>query len=487
MRVQSGLFPLRFLGFGFFWGWLFLVNISPSPLIGSAAGIGDVPFEMVELAARLVFLIGAMAVSNRITSIRNWAPVAIAAGIAGACVSPVVLLLGSPFAVTCAALVSAFAESVLFLMWMTFFGYMKLGETLLLLVSSYAIGATLCLASIFLGDAAMVACAVALPLASCAAMVMARRYGDLVREKSERPFDRSAIPANEDAHRSPSFVKMTIGLALYSFSFALYLGIALFLSDRFLFGYVVEPTCAIALACIVLAFVKLSHSPTKPYTLYRTVPPLMGVGFAMLATGSSQPLFAGFFITLGFLLFEALTYNDYCNIVKADNSSLLRAIAGARLSSSAGMLLGWAVGYGIQPIMEANGSSTILAVFALLLVLLIATIVFTDQDRKTLASIADDRAVREESEAIVPKEEFFSRFAETIGLSKREAEVLDLLLSGRTTSYAAEKLFVAESTVRAHVHNIYRKADVHSRMELMDAFDEFWSAHRSEIGRSDDL
>ena len=174
------------------------------------------------------------------------------------------------------------------------------------------------------------------------------------------------------------------------------------------------------------------------------------------------------------------------NIVKANNTSLLRAIAGARLSSSAGVLLGWAVGYGMQPIMEANGSSTILAVFALLFVLLIATIVFTDQDRKTLASIADDRAVREESEALVPKEEFFSRFAEAIGLSKREAEVLDLLLSGRTTSYAAEKLFVAESTVRAHVHNIYRKADVHSRMELMDAFDEFWSAHRSEAEKSDD-
>ena len=173
------------------------------------------------------------------------------------------------------------------------------------------------------------------------------------------------------------------------------------------------------------------------------------------------------------------------NIVKADNTSLLRAIAGARLASSAGMLLGWAVGYGMQPVMEVNGSSTILAVLALLFILCIATIAFTDVDRKTLASIADERAVQEEAEPIVPKEEFFPYFAESIGLSKREEEVLDLLLSGRTTSYAAEKLFVAESTVRAHVHNIYRKANVHSRMELMDAFDVFWSARRSEAEKSD--
>lgn len=194
MQAQSGLFPLRFLGFGFFWGWLFLVNISPSPLLGSTKGIGNVPFEMTELAARLLFLIGAMVVSSRITRIRNWVPVAIAAGITGACVAPVVLLSDTPGIVTGAALVSAFAESALFLMWMTFFGYMKLGETLLLLVSSYAIGAVLCLAAIFLGDTAMTACAVVLPLASCAALIMARRYGDAVKEEPEHAADRGPFP-----------------------------------------------------------------------------------------------------------------------------------------------------------------------------------------------------------------------------------------------------------------------------------------------------
>ena len=48
------------------------------------------------------------------------------------------------------------------------------------------------------------------------------------------------------------------------------------------------------------------------------------------------------------------------------------------------------------------------------------------------------------------------------------------MIAGGTTSFAAEKLFIAESTVRAHVHSIYRKCGVHSRMELMDAFDECW-------------
>lgn len=182
---------------------------------------------------------------------------------------------------------------------------------------------------------------------------------------------------------------------------------------------------------------------------------------------------------MGFLIFELLAYNDYCNIVKADNASLLKAIARARLASSIGMLLGWIVGYGAQPVMEAAGSGTVLAVFALFAVLCTATLVFTDRDRQALVSIADDQAISEESDTSMRKEDFYDGFSESIGLSKRESEVLSLLLSGRTTSYAAEKLFVAESTVRAHVHNIYRKADVHSRMELMDAFDQFWNENKS--------
>ena len=68
-----------------------------------------------------------------------------------------------------------------------------------------------------------------------------------------------------------------------------------------------------------------------------------------------------------------------------------------------------------------------------------------------------------------------ANFAVSRKLSKRETEVFGYLIAGRTTSYIAERLFVAESTVRAHVYNIYQKADVHSRMELMDAFDAFWS------------
>ena len=175
-------------------------------------------------------------------------------------------------------------------------------------------------------------------------------------------------------------------------------------------------------------------------------------------------------VVTGYLLFEVLALNDYCNIVKANDASLFRTMAFGRLAISAGMLVGWAVGF-----FADHASFTALAVAGMAIVLVTVTLVFTDRDRMPLASIADDRAIREERDMRPSKGTALANFAVSRKLSKRETEVFGYLIAGRTTSYIAERLFVAESTVRAHVYNIYQKADVHSRMELMDAFDAFWS------------
>lgn len=57
--------------------------------------------------------------------------------------------------------------------------------------------------------------------------------------------------------------------------------------------------------------------------------------------------------------------------------------------------------------------------------------------------------------------------AERYGLTDREAAVLALLADGASTSDIADEFVCAQSTVRAHTSNIYRKLDVHSRVELL--------------------
>ena len=52
-------------------------------------------------------------------------------------------------------------------------------------------------------------------------------------------------------------------------------------------------------------------------------------------------------------------------------------------------------------------------------------------------------------------------------LTRRELDVLRLMVQGLNTSRTAEKLRVSPATVRNHVQNIFGKLGVHSRLEAV--------------------
>tara|TARA_B100001146_G_scaffold225125_1_gene246759 strand:- start:47426 stop:48076 length:651 start_codon:yes stop_codon:yes gene_type:complete len=56
---------------------------------------------------------------------------------------------------------------------------------------------------------------------------------------------------------------------------------------------------------------------------------------------------------------------------------------------------------------------------------------------------------------------------EEISLSKREVEVLEQLSKGLSYTVIAENLILSPSTVRKHIENIYKKLQVHSKIEAV--------------------
>jgi len=56
---------------------------------------------------------------------------------------------------------------------------------------------------------------------------------------------------------------------------------------------------------------------------------------------------------------------------------------------------------------------------------------------------------------------------EIISLSKREVEVLEQLSKGLSYTVIADNLFLSPSTVRKHIENIYKKLQVHSKIEAV--------------------
>lgn len=60
---------------------------------------------------------------------------------------------------------------------------------------------------------------------------------------------------------------------------------------------------------------------------------------------------------------------------------------------------------------------------------------------------------------------------ESLGISRREKEVLYYLARGYNHGYIARKLFISENTVRTHVRHIYAKLNVNLREGLLDFID----------------
>lgn len=56
---------------------------------------------------------------------------------------------------------------------------------------------------------------------------------------------------------------------------------------------------------------------------------------------------------------------------------------------------------------------------------------------------------------------------EKFELTKREVEILREICDGKTNTQIADELFISESTVKAHIYNLFRKMDVRSRVEAV--------------------
>lgn len=69
--------------------------------------------------------------------------------------------------------------------------------------------------------------------------------------------------------------------------------------------------------------------------------------------------------------------------------------------------------------------------------------------------------------SIVPFPLASAEFDAVLTLTVREAEVLHLLVDGRSNEQIADLLFISVTTVRNHVQNILRKLNVHSKLEAV--------------------
>ena len=59
------------------------------------------------------------------------------------------------------------------------------------------------------------------------------------------------------------------------------------------------------------------------------------------------------------------------------------------------------------------------------------------------------------------------KFLEKYSISKRESEVIKLMLKGKSNKEIEEALFISSHTVKNHIYRIYKKLKVQNRLELI--------------------
>jgi DNA-binding NarL/FixJ family response regulator len=129
-----------------------------------------------------------------------------------------------------------------------------------------------------------------------------------------------------------------------------------------------------------------------------------------------------------------------------------------------GVLLGGLIGNAITAADQQNQNPTLLA-----LGVVCVTLVLLPPLHKRLTTLLKDHvyltAITE-----MPIQEQARLIGEiniTKKLTEREGEIAALLIKGKTYRMIAGELHVSENTVKTHVKNIYSKAGVKSRTELM--------------------
>ena len=173
MKSQN-LFPARLLGFGFYWAWLFLIGVSPSPIVGDVSFAGA-PFEIWELGFRLASVAAIVAFARQLSSDGGRKVLLAACFVVGPLGTVSLLAAEGGLVIGSAALV-ALADAATFMLWLCFFGHMRVGETALYMALSYAAGALLCIVIMSLDARMALACAAALPVLSGLAFSLSNRF-----------------------------------------------------------------------------------------------------------------------------------------------------------------------------------------------------------------------------------------------------------------------------------------------------------------------
>lgn len=226
----------------------------------------------------------------------------------------------------------------------------------------------------------------------------------------------------------------------------------------------------LVVAIVYLVSSRLQSSPAERSTLVYRISVLAMIG--VLLVGSVRGITGnvlGVILLSGYTFFKVFVWAELCQIGRAGGASPVRLFAFGEASMSLALLVGvMALRWFLRVSPTFEDTTRVLVALSIAALLVAYLFIFTERQ---IIALEEINKAKEEGAQRFRFQARIDELARRFGLTKRETEVLRLFVRGRSTSRIAEDLYVSSGTVSTHLRNIYHKADVHSRQELLDLLD----------------
>jgi DNA-binding CsgD family transcriptional regulator len=179
------------------------------------------------------------------------------------------------------------------------------------------------------------------------------------------------------------------------------------------------------------------------------------------------------------ILTETCVWTAICEYTRINRIIPFANIAFGRIGSLLGLGIGYVVAFLVFGSASINGELSNLLILVVIVLAVSVMQVFIFQDNYTpffVVHYDENDTVNNVYTTKQNRGGFWRQrcgsFSEAHHFTPRQKEVLIMLAKGYSTSYIEETLVVSEHTIKAHIYNIYRKTNVHSRQELIQKIEQ---------------
>ncbi len=438
--------PAFIVGAGTMSTWFTLFHTCLEPL-------GHVDTALSEIALDAVIILACLACAffarRHGTLARRPAVVALACSLACAGTLIATFCAQSPAAFLAGGALGMAGTSLLLLLWDEYFACLSPTRIALYVACSALAGQVLRFILLGFTPTYLGIATALLPVFSTAMLVRAFR----------------SLPAEELPGTAPTNPRVPVWLVATMAAYALCYGLVAKSSAS---SVLVTSLSKLLPAALVILSILLQSERFSFNDVYRLGMPLAICGGALFCGFSSMdPTVANLFITFGYFTCSILATVGLGSAARAAGGGAAYLFGIKLAAQYAASLVGKTAGLPcVQALLPAGflGAVTLVACLATAALVLV---LMRDKTRFDLVrGISKGRPTHDAQPSNLTRTQ---QMARDTGLSDREAEVLCLLLEGKTLAQVGRELCIAEGTVKSHANRIYRKLGVTGRGELAAA------------------